>query len=591
MNKGIIKSAIAISIAFAFSNQSLAAGLCTGGAGVKAVKNGSSYQSDCPSGKTASSLSGAAQTFVDDTVADIQSATEEMVDADIENTLSVIKAINEQTTTLTKAQLSALDTERKSNLDISKAILDQEMSFLTEQKEAEIKASRATVDFSDSKEETLFLLDELKEIGDGNESSGYNHVQMIIESMKQKYDNDPEFRMPHELKMTNNTMGEDLCEPYDPKKHKMGQLNSTCFSLKPAKPGNKLQKLWEECNRDKSNEVSRIAGMASKSTIKAVQLKREDDLAKKSMDASGTFAQADKLQDQAATSCTETDLKYGLCLDENGEELTEVDYYTKVINNEIVPHGNISSSNFLTPSSVGSTDGETGLTEDELKSIKIAGQQKRDSSGNVIVDEAISSNTAPLVQTYRSSSQYFAAQDFAANIVNRENISGLSLNEKNEAHAELQAKIKSREAKLSLAENSFNAAIQERIGVDMANALADGSLTRQGVKNDSGKTEVLKEGLSGAGEIDRLTHKINEEYGILSTNAQTAIAGGGITQFENAPESAITKKQIEALATSIELSMKELESNERMELLLSAILASELNSPSNVKAINDLKKK
>ena len=294
-----------------------------------------------------------------------------------------------------------------------------------------------------------------------------------------------------------------------------------------------------------------------------------------------------KISSQTQTSCSETDLEYGLCLKSDGEKLEKEEYFEKLITNEIVENGNISASNFLTPVSVG---GDTSdITEDELKSLKVTNQMQKDASGNKILNSTVSDDTPPLIKTYRTSSQYYAANDFVDNLVNREAVSGINVNEKSEVG--LHSKMLTRQSILSLAENSLMAPVQERMGESLSVAVAQNKLTREGIKNESGEFEVLREDLNGASSADITDHEINRDYAVLSTSATDAANGGGITAFENASPTALKKMQAEAMLKSLKLSLKRLERNERRELLLATMVAQNANSKESVDYINELKRK
>ena len=332
-----------------------------------------------------------------------------------------------------------------------------------------------------------------------------------------------------------------------------------------------------------------IASKANKGIVKREEADREKNSLSES---SSTATVTNRLADQRTTSCTETDLKYEICIDDDtGKPMTEEKYITKVINNEIVPNGETSSSNFLTPLAVGSIDGDLGdITEEELKSIKIAAQVGRDDSGNVNPNTSVSSNTVPLDKTYKTSSQYFAARDFVNNLLNRDLVPGLNLKEKNQNRVGLQSRMMSRKAVLSLAESSLIEPMKARTGLEMGIAIEEGTLTRKGVEKSSGNFEVLKEDINGAGELDMLSHAINEDYSVLSTTATNSVNGGGVSSKGSSSPNNLVKMNIDALILQNKMLLKQYQAKEREELLLATEVAQQANSPEMIEFIKQLRR-
>lgn len=573
------------------------ANYCDPGSAQVVATNASPYAVECPSDKGAATFSGDASSYISQFGTEIEKAGKEIAEQMAMNSageIDVITAGNEQ---LLKILADLTNSQIKDGLAQDKQMLDMKMEFASELQERELKSNQSVISMDDSKEEVLFILSELKNVGNGEEGS-YNHAHEVIAAMKAKYDDDPDFVMPIRMKSADSKMGEgEGCPEYDPDLHKAGKLQGECYYAIKASPGMKLEKYFQECSRVKQGALASIQTNASKTAGKKKQLKAQSDYAKKS--SSGVQASqmaSEKVESQMQTSCTPAEFRYELCgTDESGEQITTEKYITDVIDNVIVPYGNVSSANYLTPVSIGSIDGDVGdMSEEEIKSMRITAQQKKDASGNTVAPTtAISSNTPPLITTYRTSAQYYAAEDFVANLINREAVSGVKIEDaKNADKAVFHSKFMSRSASLSLAENSLKKPIESRMGTDLTAAIADGSLTREGkISEESGKMEVLKEDLNGASSSDRLAFAINKDYARISNDAQSAATSGGTAGIETAAPGTLEEWQIESLVRTNQLLLMENEKSERMELLLAALLANMTNSKENVEYINSFKYK
>lgn len=578
------------------SSTANAANICHQASVIKTINGQTSdYAFDCPSEKGITTFSGGASDYIDEMNKDIETSGEEVSEAIQSGAKSVIKTIQSGNELLIKTMVELSQAEIKDTLTLEKQVLDMKMEFQTEMAENEINVERSVMGLNDTKEEVMFIIDELKTIGDGDADSGYNHMQVVIAAMKSKYDNDPDFLMPQELKASEEKVEDaEGCLPYDPQTHKKGELDIVCFSSIPSKPALKLEKYWNECSRVKRTTLSNIQSNISKKAIRQQQAIVQNNYEEKSKKQSSDLMITAKIKDQSAVSCTTRDLEFSLCFNADGSEMQAETYIDKVINNEIIPNGNISSVNFLNPASVGSVDGDlSDLSETDLNSMKITQQQKRDENGDVIAsDVAISGNTPPLVKTYRSSSQYFAAKDFVSNIINREAVNGVKSNSRTNAKTDLlKSKIIHRSAALSLAETSLMKPIESRMGLDLSISIASNELSREGVTDENGKVSILKESLSGASEADRMAFEINKDYDKLSTNATSAITGGGVAALDTASEKQLVKWQIDAMSKANDMLLKEYERNERMELLLATMVAQNANNPLVIKSINNMKVK
>lgn len=588
--KNILKFSIAIGLygTGLIATNAFAAGtyypVCTSGVGnLIANPKTSPYASECPQGKGVSQFSGDAEKEISQFGTDIKSAGDAIANAILEATTTEVNTIKSNTAEMLKVLTNITNSQIKDQLTQSKLMLDMRMEYMTELQERELKASQSVIGMDDTKEEVLFIISELKNVG--NQTDGkFNHAHEVIAAMKEKYDEDPEFVIPVRIK---SASGENsTCEEYDADKHKAGQLDPNCFYSVKATPGEKLEKYFQECSRVKREALVNVQSNISKTAATRKQTKSQSTYMAKAQTQQPAEMALTKVSSQVVLSCTPKEFGYKLCSkDVNGNEMETKDYLTKVINNEIVPYGNISSSNYLEPVSVGSVDGDVDMTDDEIEAIRLTALNR---DANVVV----SSNTPPIVKTYRTSTQYYAAEDYINNIINREAVSNINTTRSSSADtATFQAKFMSRAASLSLAENSLRQPMAMRTGESLSTALADGTLTRNGVVGDDGKIAPLKEDVNGAGELDRIMFAVNKDYSRISSDAKSAINSGGTIGIQTAAPGTLAQWQVEALVQNNKLLLMENDKNERIELLLAAILANITNSESNVNYINSFKYK
>ena len=584
MNKikrsSILQYSISIAI-IGMSGNAYSMGLCVSGTSSIVSSSASPYANDCPSGKNGTSFTDSAKADLDKFGTDIATAGKEIAKTITSNTKNEIDMMTTSTGEIITALMNITNTKIKDELKQDKMMLDMKMNFQSEMQNRELQAKKSVIGLDDTKEEVLFILDELKNTGNGTPGN-YNHAQEVIAAMKSKYDNDPKFLIPVRIQAASaNQIKGSGCPEYSPELQREGKLDSSCFYGVKANPGEKVQKYFEECSRAKRSALSSIQDNVSNVAANNEQNRSQSKYLKESRSQSSKELASTKIKDQIDTSCTSEEFNYKLCgKTTDGSMMTETAYKNKIIENEIVPFGNISSTNYLAPVSFGTIDGETvAATDEEIAAMRA---KSVDLSSGV----AVSDNTPPIVKTYRTSSQYFAAKDFVNNITNKEAVSNDQniTKMKDSDTALFQSKFMSRLSALSLAENSLMQPIKERTGTNIAIAVADGTLKRDGVDG-----KVIKEDVDGAGSLDRLFFSIDKDYGRLSTDAKSAIGTTGMAGISTAPEGSLENWQIEALTKSNMLALKNYEQNERIELLLATLVASSTNSQENIDYINSLK--
>lgn len=281
-------------------------------------------------------------------------------------------------------------------------------------------------------------------------------------------------------------------------------------------------------------------------------------------------------------SCTAAELKYKLC----DASLTPDVYVKQVLENKIIPNGSLSATNLFEPAAIGSVDGNIeAMSDDEMKAINLKSLAvNKNADGK---DVAISDNTVPIVYTYRTSSQLQASKDLVQNILGKALVPNQPMSQRRSQSALLyQARYQARTAAISLAEASFNKAIENRVGKVIRENIDSGTNFNQ---FNGGK--VVQEDINGAGYIDELYDSINKDYqkvvvdkaGKLSSNLNNENID--IMSPEKAKE-----WQIQAMVKANELSMEQYFQNERIETLLATMLSQMTNSAHNIEFLQQLRR-
>lgn len=266
---------------------------------------------------------------------------------------------------------------------------------------------------------------------------------------------------------------------------------------------------------------------------------------------------ATRLGNQKRVSCTPTDMQRGLC-----GEMTEDEYLQKVVKNEIIPNGNLSSSNFYSPQSYG---GAGYLNLSDPKAAQTMNAAATDALAKV--ESGGVQGMPEIVYTYRNSNQLSAARSFSENIVNAYAVSNQETTERTKpSSAAFQSQFLSRQASLNLAQNSFDQSLAARRGATLSKVNATGTAT------------TVKESEDGAGDLDKLSYKVLESMKRFSPENAGDLAA--------VSDKELVIAMIKEQGTENEILFKEILALERQELLLAALLANEVNSPANIKQLS-----
>ncbi|WP_210498539.1 hypothetical protein [Vibrio crassostreae] len=262
---------------------------------------------------------------------------------------------------------------------------------------------------------------------------------------------------------------------------------------------------------------------------------------------------------QKAVTCTPDEMQNGVC----STEITQDEYVDKVIANEIVPNGHLSSSNFYSPQSYGGAGYMSSDDPQVARAMELAAVDALEP-----VEEGGVQGAPDIVYTYRNSNQLNAAKAFSETIVNPFMVGNQEIEERAKPEsAEFQAEFMSRQASLNLAQNTFDNSITRRRGTNLSKV------------NSSSIGEMVKESQDGAGELDRLNHEVKESFEKFSPKNIEKLA----TDSKKTLMLDLLKEEL----TANKITFQDILEAERQELLLATILANLVNSPANVEYLKE----
>ena len=336
----------------------------------------------------------------------------------------VVDAYGEMTSSINSSVFNAFDSLRESELALLVNSQEQEMEYMLELKEAEIRSIKGNSTTPSTKEEIEFILFELKKASD----EGNEHVQSVVVSMKSKYDNVENFYIPVRYKHTYDSFGDSGCPDYNPSLN--GELsNYSCYRSQKGNPGKSLENFFKECSYYKSKQMTSMQNDATKEIEKGINTKPEKILNEESNSLYSLNSSSVKIN---KINCNSDDLIYGKCY--LGEDFTNSnktlasvteEILERVADKKIIFDGNIRATSLYKPEVVSSTDGD--ITSDFNNEDYLA----IENGNGEITDEAVSTNTPVLFETYKTSSQYYAANDFSHTVLNRSLLSNLDYFDRN----------------------------------------------------------------------------------------------------------------------------------------------------------------
>jgi hypothetical protein len=530
----------------------------------------------CTGIKTTDTLTGKASALIESIKFQIKDAGQEVRKQMEKNAAAVVTTVSSGDATIVKALGDTTNTTMQDELKLKRSFLKMEMDYMSELKEREVRAAEAPMDLDDTKEEVQFMQYALA-------NTDKKHAQEVIADMQAKYPNGK--LIPVKIKSGSSTDTGEKCPEYDPAKPNA----EGCFVPHKAFPAAKLAKYFDECSRSKRRVVSAAKKTATEKTVAGQVQKSQNEFAATTTKLKDSVLN-NKIITQAEVNCNPYDFAKKFCLQSMNADKGA--YVAKVVANEIIPNGNISSNNLFKPLAVGTIDGEfaDNLTESEKKSSGQVGLDLNSKSGGQ--DVAVSDNTVPIVYTYRTSSQYLAAKDFVDNVLAKELIPNQDISDRKSGTGIVyQSRFLSRAAAMSVAEFSMNKTIESRIGKNLKDAIDSGKNMNPYIKDKSGALgTVVKEDVNGAAWIDEIADSINKDYQKVIVSASKEANGGTAESLASMSSKKPEEWQLEAIIKQNELTLEQYHQGERMEFLLASLLAQLSNSPENIKHLEDLRR-
>jgi len=534
----------------------------------------------CTGIKSVDTLEGDAASLIKEIKDDIRAAGEEVRNQLEKNAAAQMDVISTGDEAIIKTVLQTANTQIKDELSMKRSFLNMEMDYQAELKERELRAKNAPMDLDDTAEEVKFMLNELDE-------STAAHAQDVIADMNARYgQNGVEIPVRIKAGEGGTTETGETCPEYDPKVHNVA---AGCFFAHKAFPAQKLAKYFDECSRSKRRIVSAAKKSATAKTMASQVQKSQNEFAATTTKVKDSVLNS-KIIQQSEINCNPYDFNKKFC--QKSMNANQGEYVQKVVANEIIPNGNISSNNLFKPTAVGSVDGDfaANLSSAESSALSQANLELNSTDGSSSV--AVSDNTVPIVYTYRTSSQYLAAKDFVDNVLAKDLIPNQDMDDrKSGSGAVYQSRFLSRAAVLSAAEYSMNKSIESRVGKKLREALDSNKNMNPFLKVNGTAGEIVKEDINGASWIDEVADSINKDYQKVIVDAASKANGGSTSESLASMSSKKPEEwQLEAIIKSNELTLEQFHQGERMEFLLAALLAQLSNSPENIKYLEDLRR-
>lgn len=535
----------------------------------------------CTGIKGVDEFSGSAASLIQKFKDDIVKAAKVVTDQLKENSAAEISTISDSTDTILKTMAAINDSQTRDFINLSRFFLDMEMNYMSELKEREVRSMSAPVALNDTQEVYQYILHNIDE----EIKTGTKHSQPLIAQMTKTDKTAGGTIIPVQIKAGENpysSTGKN-CKSYDPA---VDKTPSECFYGVKDFPSDKLSKLFNECSREKRRIVSSLKKSSTADTISRQVNKSQDDFMEITGNLRGSSIN-NRLRLQDDISCNISDMENKIC----HPELTKRAYVEKVINLEIVPNGDTSSSNFLSPTPIGSVDGKFDLEVDpkDLKAVGLASLD-RNSKNSAGKNNAVSSNTVPIVNTYRTSSQYLSAIAFINNILAKELVPNQDPASRTaSSNALYQTRFLSRSAAMSLAESSMSKSIEMRLGKKMKEAIESSANLNPELEINGKAGKVVVEDINGAGYLDELADSIHKDYQKIVVSNENG--NSGIEEISVMTPDAIKEWQLTTVIRQNELAIIQFEQQERMELLLAAILSQLTNSASEVNYLEEIRRK
>jgi hypothetical protein len=471
---------------------------------------------------------------------DITKTSNEVAQAIIDAGMASAAAAQAGAQSVTTANMQISQIELNQKLKVDQAMAEQEMAHRGEMAAATIKSRATVLSADDTKEEFELIIDQLTEYSDMS-------VPEIIVILKQAYDDNPDGKIPIPI-----YTAEASCTEEDIKEKGM------CSVPKKVYPSKKLKAFFAQCTDDKRLLLAKKKEKeALNSAIKIAN--QSVKKAQQTTDAAG--AVAIRMAAQRELACTPKDFKAGLC---GGDD--PADYQEGILLGNIIPNGDVSSTNFSSPTS-SSAQGYIDDLSDEEKA-----QIERSSLDRSKLKENPNQKVVDLNHTYRNANQVKAAMSYVDNLMAEDLVPALAARDKKKlANAEYQSRHMSRLAALSMARLVMSQSMSERVGDKMRAMLNEGTFATTNKFEITIDSPDNKESVLGAGPLDILVSRVEKGNGSLSGENSDFVTGASSNDNMT--------KVLDAVQLQKEMLMKEILMNEQMISMSAISLAQKATSP------------
>lgn len=484
----------------------------------------------------------------------ITKSTNEVAAALIDMANANASSLNQGAQSVIAAQIELSQIQANQDLKIKRAMADRDMAHASQMMENINREANSVISADDTKEEFELILDYLRKNSDMS-------VPEIILLMQETVDKSVDLGFV--LIQIKSSKG--VCEKKDVDE------GGQCSIAKRVYPAKKLQALYNQCSlekitlieAEKRNQAKVMSiELANKSTSEALET------------TNSTGALSKRINSQINLSCTPTQYKNNLCGDMSPE-----DYQEKIVSGQIIPNGDVSASNFSSPTSISShgyIDDFDPSTKDQIEGASLNRQSIKDNPNQKVVR---------FNHTYRNANQVKSALNFIDNLVADDLIPALSPTDRRKVqNAEYQSRFLNRVASLSMVRLVLSESMSARVGDEMRNMILSGEMDRSDSFEISLTSDANKESVSGAGVLDILESRVNEQ------SQRLTVKENGGSEFISAPSDA---KALDGILSSVQLQnemlMKEYLMLEQMNSLKAIAISQKINSPRVTELMKDLR--
>ena len=266
-----------------------------------------------------------------------------------------------------------------------------------------------------------------------------------------------------------------------------------------------------------------------------------------------------RLVNDLSISCTPEMLNAGAC----GKIVSSKTEYVKaVLQNKIIPNGNVSALNLYSPTSIG---GFSYLDMNNPNDVRMMNKYSHDA---LETTNHGGKDVPTIINTYRNSSQLKSALSFVNNIVNLGAVSNQPVESRlNTGSAKFQNRFLSRIATLDLANSVMDDSVAKRRG-------------RRLSTYDPSRKDFIKEYDDGASYIDIEKYDIQKDLNKFSPQ--------NIRHLQSMTNKQITIDMYKSQVKANALLLQRVRQSEQESLLLSSLVSGEVNSPDNIRYMNSI---